>query len=50
MENKEKKKSGGIKLSKILVVDDEENIRTLIKEELEDAGYEVFVRQMLKRH
>jgi len=28
-------------LSKVLIVDDEENIRTLIKEELEEAGYEV---------
>ncbi|HHV00704.1 MAG TPA: response regulator [Defluviitoga tunisiensis] len=38
-----------MKLSKILVVDDEENIRTLIKEELEDAGYEVFCAPNAKK-
>jgi CheY-like chemotaxis protein len=30
-------------MKKILVIDDEENIRLLYKEELEDAGYEVTV-------
>ena len=30
-------------MKKILVVDDEENIRLLYREELEDAGYEVTV-------
>jgi DNA-binding NtrC family response regulator len=32
---------GGFKLAKILIVDDEENIRMLMKEELEEAGFEV---------
>ncbi|MBW1853643.1 MAG: response regulator [Deltaproteobacteria bacterium] len=30
-------------MSKILIVDDEENIRLLYKEELEDLGYEVIL-------
>jgi DNA-binding response OmpR family regulator len=30
-------------MSKILIVEDEENIRLLYKEELEDLGYEVFL-------
>ena len=33
----------GNAMKKILVIDDEENIRLLYKEELEDAGYEVTV-------
>jgi two-component system, response regulator, stage 0 sporulation protein F len=32
---------GGGRMKKILVVDDEENIRILYKEELEEMGYEV---------
>ncbi len=30
-------------MKKILIIDDEENIRLLYKEELQDEGYEVFV-------
>ena len=36
-------------MPKILVVDDEENIRTLIKEELEESGYEVFCAPNAKK-
>jgi CheY-like chemotaxis protein len=32
-------------MKKILVVDDEENIRLLLKEELEDEGYEVITAE-----
>jgi len=31
----------GVIMARILIVDDEDNVRLLIKEELEDAGYEI---------
>jgi DNA-binding NtrC family response regulator len=37
--------SGGTKMPKILVVDDEEHIRLLYSEELKDAGYEVITAE-----
>ena len=41
-------------MSKILIVEDEENIRLLYKEELEDLGYEVILasggREAIKKH
>ena len=42
--NKQKtKKSGVVKIKqKVLVVDDEDNIRMLVRFNLEKAGYEVF--------
>ena len=36
-------KTFGLGMRKILVVDDEENIRLLYKEELEDDGYQMYL-------